>query len=132
MSGLAVLGHLALRPPTPLNSGGTVAAIRTWLLALPSGTNVLLLLCLLLMFVATGLWTSWWVFLRRNGLVALLPSGTILAVEIIDDTTRVTPLSLISLPAAAAAFLPRHYVAVTKERRTASRPPAAANSCPCG
>src|SRR5947199_2503650 len=76
MSGLAVLGNLALLTPSPLNSGGTVAAIRTWLLALPSRTNVLLLLCLLLMFVATGLWTSWWVFLRRNGLWPCCPQGT--------------------------------------------------------
>src|SRR5207244_3951237 len=80
-------GSLALLTPSPLTTGGTMAAIRTWLLALPSRTNTLLLLSLLLMFVATGLWTSWWVFFRRNGLVALLPSGTILAVEIINDTS---------------------------------------------
>src|SRR5947208_1899434 len=126
MSGLAVLGNLALLTPSPLNSGGTVAAIRTWLLALPSRTNVLLLLCLLLMFVATGLWTSWWVFLRRNGLVALLPSGTILAVEIINDTSPgLTLFTLIWLTAAAAVLLRLNFVALKEGWRTRRLPRAA-------
>src|SRR5438128_12347628 len=88
MSGLAAFGSLALLTPSPMTSGGTLAAIRTWLLALPNRPNTLLLLCLLLMFVATGLWTSWWVFLRPNGMVALLPSCTILTVEHSSDRSR--------------------------------------------
>ena len=126
MSGLAVVGSLALLAPSPLTSGGTMPAIRTWLLALPNRTNTLLLLSLLLMFVATGLWTSWWVFLRRNGLVALLPTGTILAVEIINDTSPgLTLLTLIWLTAAAAVLLRLNFVALKEGWRTRHLPRAA-------
>ena len=128
MSGLAVVGSLALLTPSPLTTGGTMAAIRTWLLALPSRTNTLLLLSLLLMFVATGLWTSWWVFFRRNGLVALLPSGTILAVEIINDTSpSLTLFTLIWLAASAAVLLRLNFVAL-KEGWRARRLPRAADT----
>src|SRR6184192_3207777 len=128
MSGLAVFGSLALLTPSPLTSGGALPAIRTWLLALPNRTNTLLLMSLLLMFVATGLWTSWWVFLRRNGLVALLPSGTILAVEIINDTSPgLTLFTLIWLTAAAAVLLRLNFVAL-KEGWRARRLPRAADT----
>jgi len=126
MSGLAVFGSLALLTPSPLTSGGALPAIRTWLLALPNRTNTLLLMSLLLMFVATGLWTSWWVFLRRNGLVALLPSGTILAVEIINDTSPgLTLFTLIWLTAAAAVLLRLNFVALKEGWRTRRLPRAA-------
>ena len=125
MSALAAFGSLALLTPSPLTSGGTLAAIRTWLLALPNRTNTLLLISLLLMFVATGLWTSWWVFLRRNGLVALLPSGTILAVEIINDQSPgLTLFTLIWLTAAAAVLLRLNFVALKEGWRARHLPRA--------
>ncbi|HLB76654.1 MAG TPA: hypothetical protein VJO72_06445, partial [Candidatus Dormibacteraeota bacterium] len=125
MSGLAAFGSLALLTPSPLTSGGTLAATRTWLLALPNRTNTLLLLCLLLMFVVTGLWTSWWVFFRRNGLVALLPSGTILAVEIINDQSPgLTLFTLIWLTAAAAVLLRLNFVALKEGWRARHLPRA--------
>jgi len=126
MSGLAVFGSLALLAPSPLASGGTLPAIRTWLLALPNHTNTLLLLSLLLMFVVTGLWTSWWVFNRRNGLVALLPSGTILAVEIINDQSPgLTLFTLVWLTAAAAVLLRLNFVALKEGWRARHLPRAA-------
>ena len=126
MSGLAVFGSLALLAPSPLASGGTLAAIRAWLLALPNHTNTLLLLSLLVMFVVTGLWTSWWVFNRRNGLVALLPSGTILAVEIINDQSPgLTLFTLVWLTAAAAVLLRLNFVALKEGWRARHLPRAA-------
>jgi len=126
MSGLAVFGSLALLAPSPLTSGGTLPAIRTWLLALPNHTNALLLLSLLVMFVVTGLWTSWWVFNRRNGLVALLPSGTILAVEIINDQSPgLTLFTLVWLTAAAAVLLRLNFVALKEGWRARHLPRAA-------
>src|SRR5438045_7446776 len=77
------LGSLLLLTPSPLlTAHAGVAAFRKWVQALPDQTNLLLLIALLLMFALTGSWASWWIFRRRNGLVALLPTGTILAVGI--------------------------------------------------
>src|SRR5256712_6731604 len=125
MSGLAVVGSLALLAPSPLTSGGTLPAFRTWLLALPNHTNTLLLLSLLLMFVVPGLWTSRWGFFRRNGLVALLPSGTMLAVEIINDQSPgLTLFTLIWLTAAAAVLLRLNFVALKEGWRARHLPRA--------
>jgi transglutaminase-like putative cysteine protease len=117
---------LGLMTPSPLTSGGSLSAIRKWALDLPNQTNLLLLMGLLLMFVTTGLWTSWWVFSRRNGLVALLPTGTILAVEIINDTSPgLAVLTLIWLASAASLLLRLNFVALKESWRTRRLPHAA-------
>ena len=127
LASLAVLAIcFGLLTPSPLTSGGSPTAIRKWLLDLPNQTNLLLLMSLLLMFVITGLWTSWWVFSRRNGLVALLPTGTILAVEIINDTSPgLAVLTLIWLAAAASILLRLNFVALKESWRTRRLPHAA-------
>jgi len=85
---LAALVSLALFTPSPLTSASlSVPALRQWLVALPGQTNLMLLMGLIVLFALAGVWTSWWIFRRHHGLVALLPSGTILAVEIINDTS---------------------------------------------
>ena len=117
---------LALMTPSPLTSGGSLAAIRKWLLELPNQTNLLLLIGLLVMFVTTGLWTSWWVFYRRHGLVALLPTGTILAVEIINDTSpALAVFTIIWLAAAASVLLRLNFVSLKESWRTRRLPHAA-------
>lgn len=115
-----------LLSPSPLTSGGSLSALRKWLVDLPGQTNALLLMCLVLMFLLTGLWTSWWVFRRRNGLVAMLPTGTILAVEIINDTSiSLTFFTLVWLSAAAAALLRLNFVALKEGWRKRRLPHAA-------
>jgi transglutaminase-like putative cysteine protease len=119
---------LALLTPSPLTSGGNLAALRKWLTDLPGQTNLMLLMGLVLMFAVTGLWTSWWVFKRRNGLVALLPTGTILAVEIINDVTITqTFFTLVWLAAAAGLLLRLNFVSL-KENWRARRLPHAADT----
>src|SRR5947208_517675 len=81
---------------------------------------------LLLMLALTGSWASWWIFRRRNGLVALLPTGTILAVEIIND---VIPgpvfFTVVWLAAAASVLLRLNFVALKEGWRTRHVPHAA-------
>jgi transglutaminase-like putative cysteine protease len=113
--------------PSPLTAPGvSVAALNKWLQALPDQTNLLFLIGLILMFAVTGLWTSWWAFRRRNGLVALLPTGTILAVEIIND---VSPgpvfFTVVWLAAAASVLLRLNFVALKEGWRTRRVPHAA-------
>jgi transglutaminase-like putative cysteine protease len=122
-----VLGSLLLLTPTPfLNGRANFAGLLKWLQALPDQTNLLLLVGLLLMFALTGLWTSWWIFRRRNGLVALLPTGTILAVEIIND---ISPgpvfFTVVWLAAAASVLLRLNFVALKEGWRTRRVPHAA-------
>ena len=121
------LGSLLLLTPTPLfTEQGGVWALLKWLQALPDQTNLLLLLGLLLMFALTGLWASWWIFRRRNGLVALLPTGTILAVEIINDVIPGPVFSTVVWLAAAATVLLRlNFVALKEGWRTRRVPHAA-------
>ncbi len=121
------LGALLLLTPSPLlSSHASVAALLTWMQALPDQTNLLLLIALLLMFALAGSWASWWIFRRRNGLVALLPTGTILAVEIIND---VIPgpvfFTVVWLAAAASVLLRLNFVALKEGWRTRHVPHAA-------
>lgn len=121
-----LLGSLLLLTPSPLLSGRASGAALKWLQGLPEQTNLLLLIGLLLMFALTGFWTSWWIFRRRNGLVALLPTGTILAVEIIND---VFPgpvfFTVVWLAAAASVLLRLNFVALKEGWRTRRVPHAA-------
>src|SRR6202165_2843196 len=121
------LGALLLLTPSPLlTDRASVAALVKWLQALPDQSSLLLLIGLLAMFALTGLWTSWWIFRRRNGLVALLPTGTILAVEIIND---IIPgpvfFTVVWLAAAASVLLRLNFVALKEGWRTRRVPHAA-------
>ena len=121
-----ILIGLALLTPSPLHRGPTLESMRKWLFELPSQTNLLLLMGLVVMFLVTGLWTSWWIFKRRNGLVALLPTGTILAVEIINDTSiSLTFFTLVWLAAAASVLLRINYVSLKESWRNRRLPHAA-------
>ena len=123
---IAIVLGLALLTPSPLTSGGSLAALRKWLEDLPGQTDNLLRMGLILMFMVTGLWTSWWVFARRNGLVALLPTGTILAVEIINDVTITqTFFTLVWLAAAAGLLLRLNFVSLKETWRMRRLPHAA-------
>ncbi len=123
----ATVVALLLWTPSPLTGArATSEALFRWLQALPDQTNLLLLIGLLLMFALTGLWTSWWIFRRRNGLVALLPTGTILAVEIINDIIP-GPIffTIVWLTAAASVLLRLNFVALKEGWRQRRVPHAA-------
>jgi transglutaminase-like putative cysteine protease len=125
----AALVALVLLTPSPLTGAhASLVALSRWLQALPDQTNLLLLIGLLLMFALTGLWTSWWIFRRRNGLVALLPTGTILAVEIINDTIPGPVFFTIVWLAAAASVLLRLNFVALKEGWRKRRVPHAADT----
>jgi hypothetical protein len=95
---------------------------------LPGQTNLLLLMGLVGMFALAGVWTSWWIFRRHNGLVALLPTGTILAVEIINDTSAGLGFFVVVWLAAAAAVLLRLNFVALKESWRSRRLPHAADT----
>lgn len=124
---LAALLSLALFTPSPLTSAGlSVPALLKWSVDLPTQTNLLLLMGLILMFALAGVWTSWWIFRRHNGLVALLPTGTILAVEIINDTSAgLGFFVLVWLAAAASVLLRLNFVALKENWRSRRLPHAA-------
>jgi hypothetical protein len=125
----AALVSLALFTPSPLTSAGlSVPALRKWSLDLAAQTNLLLLMGLILMFALAGVWTSWWIFRRHNGLVALLPTGTILAVEIINDTSAGLGFFVVVWLAAAASVLLRLNFVALKENWRARRLPHAADT----
>ena len=124
----AVAALLLLTPSPPTGAGTTSVALFRWLQALPDQINLLLLIGLLLMFALTGLWTSWWIFRRRNGLVALLPTGTILAVEIINDIPPGPVFFTIVWLAAAASVLLRINFVALKEGWRQRRVPHAADT----
>src|SRR6202165_1642928 len=123
----AAILSLLLLTPSPLTSRRvSLAALLKWLQALPDQTTLLLLIGLIAMFALTGLWTSWWVFRRRAGLVALLPTGTILAVEIINDVSPgLIFLTVVWLAAAASVLLRLNFVGLKEGWRTRRVPHAA-------
>lgn len=126
---VAALVSLALFTPSPLtNAGLSVPALRKWSVDLPGQTNLLLLMGLILMFAIAGVWTSWWIFRRHNGLVALLPTGTILAVEIINDTSAGLGFFVVVWLAAAASVLLRLNFVALKENWRSRRLPHAADT----
>ena len=125
----AALVSLAWFTPSPLTTSGlSVPALRKWSLDLPAQTNLLLLMGLILMFAIAGVWTSWWLFRRHNGLVALLPTGTILAVEIINDTSPGLGFFVVVWLAAAASVLLRLNFVALKESWRSRRLPHAADT----
>ena len=124
---VAALVSLALFTPSPLTTSGlSIPALRKWALDLPGQTNLLLLMGLIFMFAIAGVWTSWWIFRRHNGLVALLPTGTILAVEIINDTSAGLGFFVVVwLTAAASVLLRLNFVALKENWRSRRLPHAA-------
>ena len=126
---VAALMSLALFTPSPLTTSGlSVPALLKWSTDLPAQTNLLLLMGLIFMFALTGAWTSWWIFRRHNGLVALLPTGTILAVEIINDTSAGLGFFVVVWLAAAASVLLRLNFVALKDSWRARRLPHAADT----
>jgi hypothetical protein len=116
---------LALFTPSPLTNNPTLPTLRKWLTDFPGSTNLQLLIGLLAMVLVTGLWTSWWTFGRKNGLVGLLPTGTILAVEIINDTSiGLAFYTLVWLAAAAAILLRINFVGLKNSWRSRRLPHA--------
>jgi len=110
-----IVGVIAFTPSPLTNGNASFPAIQRWLLGLQTDPNLVLLMAIIAMFVAAGLWTSWWVFRRRNGLVALLPTGTIIAVEIINDTVDsafITFATIVWLASAACLLLRLNFVAL--------------------
>src|SRR5205807_1029465 len=71
---------------------------------------------------------SWWTFRRRNGLVALLPTGTILAVEIINDPNPGLYLFTVFWLVCAAGILLRLNFVALKRRWRSRRVPRAADT----
>ena len=127
---VAVLAPLVLLSPTPLTGGGapSIASLQKWLADLPAQPGLGLLIGLILLMLLSGLWTSWWVFRRHNGLAALLPTGSILAVEIINDSNALLYFFSIVWIAAAACILLRLNFVALKERWRARRLPRASDT----
>ncbi len=75
----------------------------------------------------TGLWTAWWVFRRQRGLVALLPSGAVIAVDVLNDPTHsvLSFLVAIWLAAGVSLLLRLHYVGLARRWRERRIPRAA-------
>lgn len=103
---------------TPPHAGARVTepslhALVTFVSSLSVSTAQLLLAGLTALVVATGLWTAWWTFRRRHGLAALLPTGSILAVEVLNDTSPVMIfLTALWLAVAATILLRLNFVAL--------------------
>ena len=124
-----VLVPVVLLTPSPLTAVGlSVAAARKWLTDLPAQPTTALLMGLIALMLFSGFWTSWWVFRRRNGLVALLPTGSVLAIEIINDTNALLYFLSIVWMAAAASILLRLNFVMLKDRWRARRLPRASDT----
>jgi len=128
-SGLAVVVPLGLLTPSPLTTGGlTLGSLQRWVTELPAQPGTAVLMGLIALMLTSGVWTSWWVFRRRNGLVALLPTGSILAVEIINDSNALLYfLSVVWVAAAASVLLRLNFVGL-KERWRIRRLPRASDT----
>ena len=121
---MIVIG-LILFTPSPLNGTPSIPAISKWFSDLPGNSNLQVLISFLLMCLVTGLWTAWWLFVRKNGLVALLPTGTILAVEIINDTSLgLIFYTIVWLAAAACLLLRINFVTLKQSWRRRRLPHA--------
>jgi len=114
---VAAVGALLLLY-TPPHAGArmttfSVQAIVAFGSSLSLSTAQLLLAGLVALVVASGLWTAWWTFRRRHGLAALLPSGSILAVEVLNDTSPLMYfLTALWLALAATILLRLNFVAL--------------------
>ncbi len=107
---------------------GSLTAIGRWISAVVSRQQLGLLAGLLFLMMVSGWWTSWWTFRRRNGLVALLPTGTILAVEIINDPNPGLYFYTVFWLICAAGILLRLNFVALKQRWRSRRVPRAADT----
>lgn len=107
---------------------GSLAAVGRWITALAGRQQLGMLAGLLFLMMVSGFWTSWWTFRRRNGLVALLPTGTILAVEIINDPNPGLYLFTVFWLVCAAGILLRLNFVALKRRWRSRRVPRAADT----
>ena len=124
-----VLISLAFLTPSPLTAGGlSIPALQKWFATVLSESSVWLLIGLIALMLVAGLWTSWWTFRRRSGLVALLPTGAILAVEIINDTNAAVTFFAIMWTAAATLLLLRLNFVALKDRWRARHLPRASDT----
>ena len=118
---------------TPPHAGARITAISLeavvrFLTGLSVSITQLLLGGLVALVVVTGLWTAWWAFRRRHGLAALLPTGSILAVEVLNDTNPAMYfLTALWLAVAATILLRLNFVAL-KERWRTRRVPRASDT----
>jgi transglutaminase-like putative cysteine protease len=103
-------------------------ALTSWPVSLIRQPRLAILIGLLALMVVAAFWTAWWTFRRHNGLVALLPTGTIIAVEILNDpSTGLYFFALLWLAAAAMLLLRLNFVTL-KQRWRSRRVPRAADS----
>ncbi|HEY9288179.1 MAG TPA: transglutaminase domain-containing protein [Candidatus Dormibacteraeota bacterium] len=120
-----ILLGLVLFTPSPLSNAPSIPALTKWVSDLPGDSNLQVLIGFLVMCLASGLWTGWWLFTRKNGLVALLPTGTILAVEIINDTSLgLIFYTIVWLAAAACLLLRINFVTLKQSWRRRRLPHA--------
>ena len=122
---LATSDAVRLAPVSHLAVPGAEALVR-WGAALIFQAQFSQLVGLLALVMWTGWWTSWWVFRHRAGLVAILPSGTILTVEIFNDPNPGLYFFTLAWLACGILLLLRlNYVALKGRWRTHRLPRAA-------
>ena len=130
-SALVLLLGLLLFSPLPSLPAGIWSRpelITDWAVRVPEQPHLGLLAGLLALQVVTGLWTAWWIFRRRSGLVALLPSGAVMAVEVLNDPSAVLYFfTLVWLACAAMTLLRLNFVGL-KQRWRALHVPRAADT----
>ena len=119
---------LALLLADQLGGPGSLTAVGRWISALVGRQQLGLLAGLLFLMMVSGFWTSWWTFRRRNGMVALLPTGTILAVEIINDPSAGLYFYTVFWLGCAAGILLRLNFVALKQRWRSRRVPRAADT----
>lgn len=124
----AIAIPLALILADQVGGPGSLTAVGRWISALAGRQQLGLLAGLLLLMMVSGFWTSWWIFRRRNGLVALLPTGTILAVEIINDQSPGLYFYTVFWLVCAAGILLRLNFVALKQRWRSRRVPRAADT----
>jgi transglutaminase-like putative cysteine protease len=113
-------------PPLPLAIWPHPELLGSWLARVAEQPHLALLAGLLALQVVTGLWTAWWIFRRRSGLVALLPSGAVMAVEVLNDPSAVLYFfTLVWLACAAMTLLRLNFVGLKQRWRNLHVPRAA-------
>jgi len=101
--------------------------VHTWLAEFWRSTSWASQMALMATAWLTGLWTGWWIFRRQNGLIALAPSGVIIAVDVLNDPTHgvLYFLAIVWLMAGLGLLLRLHYVGLSRRWRVRRVPRAA-------
>jgi len=124
---LTTLGAVHLAPTFHLEPAPAQVAA-TWGAALIFQSQFGLLVGLVGLMLFSGFWAAWWVFRRRSGLVALLPSATVLAVEILNDPTPSLYFFSLTWLASGVLLLIRLNYLTLKRRWRARRLPRASDT----